>query len=409
MAYQKRHYNTDGQSAESRALDKCAELMIEKIKAIKSDWHKPWFTEGSMKWPKNLSGREYNGMNALGLMLHCEKNGYKIPVFCTFNRVNGLNYSTDKEGAKKPLTDSNGERLPTVSVNKGEKAFPVMLTSFTVVHKETRQKLPYEDYKKLTDEQKKDYNVYPKLNVYQVFNIDQTNMREARPELYEKIVAENDITKQAALDKEKFSFPAMDEMIKHNLWFCPIKLIHQDKAYYSPSKDEIVLPEKTQFRNGESFYGTAFHEMVHSTGEESRLDRLKPGSFFGSAEYGREELVAELGAALVAARYGIVKNIKSDSAAYLKSWLDNLHESPDFIKTTLQDVKRASSMLGHRIDIVQGQIEAYQQSCGSDEVYPDIYDIDGDGNTMEPVHLKPVVEPEFETDEVQSKGFSRGR
>lgn len=47
MAYQKRHYNTDGQSAESRALDKFAELMIEKIKAIKSDWHKPWFTEGA--------------------------------------------------------------------------------------------------------------------------------------------------------------------------------------------------------------------------------------------------------------------------------------------------------------------------------------------------------------------------
>ncbi len=409
MAYQKRQYNADGQSAESRALDKFAELMIEKIKAIQSDWQKPWFTEGSMKWPKNLSGREYNGMNAIGLMLHCEKNGYKIPVFCTFNRVNGLNYSTDKEGSKKPLTDSNGERLPTVSVNKGEKAFPVMLTSFTVVHKETRQKLPYEDYKKLTDEQKKEYNVYPKLNVYQVFNVDQTNMRESRPELYAKIVAENDITRQVDADRDKFSFPAMDEMIKHNLWLCPIKLIHQDQAYYSPSKDEIVLPGKTQFINGESFYGTAFHEMIHSTGEQSRLDRLKPGSTFGSAEYGREELVAELGAALVASRYGIVKNMKADSAAYLKSWLDNLRESPDFIKTTLQDVKRASFMLGQRIDIVQGQIDAYQQFHGSDEVYPDIYDIDGDGNTMEPVHLRPVGEPEYEPEEAPFKGVSRGR
>ena len=409
MAYQKRRYNADGQSAESRALDKFAELMIEKIKAIKSDWHKPWFTEGSMKWPKNLSGREYNGMNAIGLMLHCEKNGYTIPVFCTFNRVNGLNYSTGKDGERKPLTDGNGERLPTVSVNKGEKAFPVMLTSFTVVHKETRQKLPYEDYKKLTDEQKKDYNVYPKLNVYQVFNIDQTNMREARPELYERIVAENDIAKQASVDMEKFSFPVMDEMIKHNLWCCPIRLVHQDEAYYSPSRDEIVLPEKTQFMNGEAFYGTAFHEMIHSTGEQSRLDRLKPGSIFGSAEYSREELVAELGAALVASRYGIVKNIKSDSAAYLKSWLDNLKESPDFIKTTLQDVKRASFMLGHRIDMVQGQIDGYQQSHGSDEVYPDIYDLDGDGNTMEPVHLRPVFDPEYEPEEAPFKGVSRGR
>lgn len=85
MAYHKRSYNNDGQSAESRALEKFAELMIDKIKSIQTDWHKPWFTEDSLKWPKNLSGREYNGMNALGLMLHCEKNGYKIPVFCTFS------------------------------------------------------------------------------------------------------------------------------------------------------------------------------------------------------------------------------------------------------------------------------------------------------------------------------------
>ena len=123
MAYQKRRYNADGQSAESRALDKFAELMIEKIKAIKSDWHKPWFTEGSMKWPKNLSGREYNGMNAIGLMLHCEKNGYTIPVFCTFNRVNGLNYSTGKDGERKPLTDGNGERLPLYLSTRGRKPF----------------------------------------------------------------------------------------------------------------------------------------------------------------------------------------------------------------------------------------------------------------------------------------------
>lgn len=408
MTYYKRSYNNDGQGAESRALEKFAELMIDKIKSIQADWHKPWFCEGSMKWPKNLSGREYNGMNALGLMLHCEKNGYKIPVFCTFNRVNGLNYSTDKDGMKKPLTDNNGERIPVVSVNKGEKAFPVMLTSFTVVHKETKVKIPYDDYRKLTDEEKKDYNVYPKLNVYQVFNIDQTNMKEARPELYGKIAKENDMSRQDSVDKEKFTFPAMDEMIKHNLWVCPIHLQHQDRAYYSPGRDEIVLPEKAQFKDGQSFYGTAFHEMVHSTGAMCRLDRLKPGSTFGSAEYGREELVAELGAALIASRYGIVKNIKSDSAAYLKSWLQSLKESPDFIKTTLQDVKRATSMLGQRIDIVQGQIDSYQSSMGSDSVYPDIYDIDGDGNTMEPVHVHPL-DPDFEPGEAPFKGSHRGR
>ncbi len=85
MAYRKYNDSGDGRSAEDRALDRFADLMIEKIKSLQSDWQKPWFTEGGMKWPKNLNGREYNGMNAAMLMLLCEKNGYKLPVFCTFS------------------------------------------------------------------------------------------------------------------------------------------------------------------------------------------------------------------------------------------------------------------------------------------------------------------------------------
>lgn len=61
-------YNTDGRSSEDRALDKFAEMMIEKINTLQNDWKKPWFTEGSLTWPKNLSGREYNGMNAVMLL-----------------------------------------------------------------------------------------------------------------------------------------------------------------------------------------------------------------------------------------------------------------------------------------------------------------------------------------------------
>ena len=84
--------------------------------------------------------------------------------------------------------------------------------------------------------------------------------------------------------------------------------------------------------------------MAHSTGAEGVLDRFKPTAF-GSPEYAREELVAELGSALVAQRYGMTKHIKEDSCAYLKSWLDELKESPQFIKTTLLDVKKATSMI----------------------------------------------------------------
>lgn len=82
-AYRKR--NADGPNSEDKALDLFAEMMIEKIESIRKDWRKPWFTEGALPWPRNLHGREYNGMNALMLLLHCEKQGYTIPRFCTFD------------------------------------------------------------------------------------------------------------------------------------------------------------------------------------------------------------------------------------------------------------------------------------------------------------------------------------
>ena len=295
-----------------------------------------------LQWPRNLSGREYNGMNALMLLLHCEKEGYKIPRFCTFDCVQRLN---------KPGKD--GKELPRVSVLKGEKSFPVMLTTFTYIHKETKEKIKYDDYKKLSDEEKAQYNVYPRMQVFRVFNVAQTNLQGARPELWEQLERENG---KRVENGEHFSFEPVDAMIKDNLWICPIKPRYQNEAYYSIAKNEIVVPEKEQFKSGEAFYGTLFHEMTHSTGAEGVLDRIKPTNF-GSAEYAREELVAELGSALVAQRYGMTKHIKEDSCAYLKGWLDELKESPQFIKTTLQDVKRASSMITQKVDKIAQELE----------------------------------------------------
>ena len=354
--------NGDGKNAEDRALDTFANMMIEKIESLgsKDGWQKPWFTEGTLSWPKNLSGREYNGMNALLLTMLCEKKGYELPVFCTFNRAVGLNYQTDKQGNKKQMTDANGEPLPKVSINKGEKSFPVMLTSFTVINKETKEKIPYDDYKRMSAEEQKEYNVYPKLNVYQVFNVAQTNLRKARPELYAKLEAENKPEKALVKEGDMYSFPAVDRMFKEQGWICSINIEHQDNAFYSISRNQITIPEKSQFKDGESWYGTAFHEMVHSTGAEDQLNRLKPQSGFGSDEYAREELVAELGSALVCQKYGMTKNLKKDSAAYLKSWLGSLKESPSFIKTTLMDVKKATSILTQRIDEVALEIKELQ-------------------------------------------------
>ena len=290
------------------------------------------------------------------LMMHCEKEGFKLPVFCTFDRVVGLNYGKDKEGGKVQLTDAEGNELPKVSINKGSKSIPVFITTFTCVDKETKEKIKYDDYKRLSEEEKAKYNVYPKLSVYNVFNVDQTNLKEARPELYHKLEEQNQQVRPQVAEGEEFSFKPVDHMIEHNEWICPIKPIHGDNAYYSISKKEIVIPEKSQFKDGESFYSNLFHEMAHSTGAEDQLDRLKPTSF-GSKEYSTEELKAEMTAALVSQRYGMTKHLKEDSAAYLKGWLESLKEEPTFIKTILTDVKKASQMITQKVDAIQLQLD----------------------------------------------------
>lgn len=352
----KKSYNSDGQSATDKALDKFTELMIEKIEHLQGDWKKPWFTPGVAQPPHNLSGRNYNGGNALMLMMQAEKMGYEIPVWGTFDRILGLNYTKDKEGAKKPLVDKDGNKLPTVSVNKGEKSFPVFLTTFTVVNPDTKERIPYDDYKQLSREEQAKYNVYPKLQTFYVFNVAaQTNIKEARPELYEKLKAEIEGPTERQEGDLK-SHPAIDKMIDDNLYFCPIKQIKGDEAYYSISKDEIVVPKRDQFVDGEAFASNTLHECAHATGAESRLNRLKPATF-GSAEYAKEELTAELSAAVVASQYGLTKHVKNDSAAYLKSWLSSLQESPDFLKTVLTDVKRCTSMLNQRIEAIQLEMD----------------------------------------------------
>ncbi len=345
-------YHSDGPSAADRALERFTELMIEKIQSFQGDWKKPWFMPGATLPPQNLSGRRYNGGNSLMLMLQAEKMGYDIPVWGTFDRITNLNTIKDKHGNVFYARDENGFKLPQVTINKGEKSFPVFLTTFTVVDPKTKEKIPYDDYRNLSNEEQAKYKVFPKLQVFNVFNVaGQTNIAETRPELYEKLksMATSQIEHQGDLKSD----PVIDKMIDDNLFFCPIKQVKGDNAYYSPVRDEIVVPTREQFVDGEAFATNTLHECAHATGAKSRLDRIKPGQTFGSPEYAKEELTAELSAALIASQHGLTKHVKNDSAAYLKSWLGSLQQEPDFLKTVLSDVKHCTSMLNQRIDAIQ--------------------------------------------------------
>lgn len=314
----------------TKTLELFSQMMIEKIETISTDWQKPWFTENTLQWPRNLAGREYNGMNAMMLLMHCEKEGYPVARFCTFAALQRL----------------NAPGQPLASVLKGAKSFPVLLTTFTCVEKETEVTIKYEEYKELSSEEKDNYNVYPKTHVFRVFNISQTNLAVSRPDLWEKLTQEIRPFRQP---NDEFSLEVVDEMIGQDKWICPVQVRHQDEAYYSVSKNEIVVPEKQQFRCGESFYGTLFHEMTHSTGADGVLGRLKP-AVFGSHDYAREQLVAELGSALMAYKYGFLNTIKEESCAYLKGWIKSLQQSPEYIKTVLTDVRKAVTLINHQLE-----------------------------------------------------------
>ena len=349
-------YHSDGPSAADKALERFTELMIEKIQSFQGDWKKPWFMPGTTLPPQNLSGRHYNGGNSLMLMLQAEKMGYDIPVWGTFDRITNLNTVKDKHGNVFYERDENGFKKPQVTVNKGEKSFPVFLTTFTVVDPKTKEKIPYDDYRNLSMEEQAKYKVFPKLQVFNVFNIaGQTNIAESRPELYEKLksLAAGQIEHQGDLKSD----PAIDKMIDDNLFFCPIKQVKGDNAYYSPARDEIVIPTREQFIDGEAFATNTLHECAHATGAKSRLDRIQPGQTFDSPEYAKEELTAELSAALIASQHGLTKHVKSDSAAYLKSWLSSLQQGPDFLKTVLSDVKHCTSMINQRLDAIRIELE----------------------------------------------------
>lgn len=202
-----------------KVLERYAELMIDKIRQMSAgEWQKPWFTPRA-GLPQNISGRPYNSMNRLMLYMEMDRMGYTLPVFMTFRQ----------------LKDEN------LMVIKGSHALPVTFYDITVKHKTTGEKISFDDYKSLPELQKQEYKVTPFMKHFYVFNIDQTDFKEKYPERYEDMRVR--FSGPAVADNVKGNGnPRLDKMIKEQKWLCPIELKVQDRAYYSPSKDRIVLP-----------------------------------------------------------------------------------------------------------------------------------------------------------------------
>ena len=330
--------NGASNSSGQQALDRFAQMMIERMEKMKgSDWEKGWIGGASSAGlPQNIMGRNYSGSNSFFLQLHSAMKGYELPVFLTFKQAHNFK----------------------AHVLKGEKAFPVIYWDMLVRDKDGK-KISSDEYRAMSQEERKKLDVIPFIKAFPVYNLDQTNFREAQPERMQKLLDRFKVP-EIRDTQGMYAHSALDNMVAQQTWLCPIQADRKEKgAYYSPSRDIVMLPMKAQFntgttpeevyRDGMEFYSTMLHEMAHSTMTPERLNR-EMGGKFGDPKYAKEELVAELTAAMISNSMGFDPKITDNSAAYLDSWIGTLRQEPKFIVSIMADVNKASEMILDRVD-----------------------------------------------------------
>jgi antirestriction protein ArdC len=269
------------------------ERILEKLEQGTVPWHKPWAAGGC---PQNLvSGKEYRGVNVWLL----GSQDFSSPYWLTFKQAKQLGGS----------------------VRKGERGTPCILWKWINRSDEN------------TETGETETKQIPLIRYYNVFNAEQCDgISHARLE------AQQD-------EPEPFNPIESAERIVASYPKPPsISEDGRGAAYYRPSTDSIHMPEQETFDSEAHYYATLFHEMTHSTGHESRLARTGVTNRirYGSHEYSQEELVAEMGAAFLAAEAGIDSEALVDnSASYVASWMERLRSDPKLVVLAGAQAQRA--------------------------------------------------------------------
>ena len=262
-------------------------------------WRNPIQRGTGDGWPKNLdTGKRYRGINFFLLGLTAWERGYSSDFWMTF----------------KQAKDRGG------NVRKGEKSSLVTLFKMYA----TKDKRTGEDIE------------IPMLKHFNAFNVEQIDGIEI-PDAPK--VGDDTILFEPLREAERIVAGYQNgPEIKHD---------GGHRAFYRPPSDSIHLPKHERFDSRESFYSTLFHEMAHSTGHSNRLDRgldteLAP---FGSTDYSREELVAEMGAAFLCAASGISPPTIEQSASYLQSWINVLKGDKRLVVTAASAAQKATDLI----------------------------------------------------------------
>lgn len=277
----------------SKAYQVITDRIMELLEQGAVPWHKPW--SGGGEAMNLVSKRPYRGINRFLLNVA----GYATPYWLTLNQANKL-------GGK---------------IKKGSNSTPVVFWKL----------LEKEDEK--TGEKKE----LPVLRYYRVFNLEQTEGIEGTPT---EELEEQEFTPIERCERLVASMPN------------PPRLQHlRQSAWYRPSQDLVNLPKPESFESSEEYYSTLFHELAHATGHETRLKRptLTDMAPFGSTNYSKEELVAEMTAAFLCGATGIDNITIDNSAAYLNGWLKKLKKDNKLVVHAAAQAQKAADYIqgGH--------------------------------------------------------------
>ncbi len=279
-------------SGQNTIYEMITERVITLLKQGTIPWRKPWSGGSSSDMPINLkSKREYRGINVF--LLAC------------------MGYSSRYWLSYKQAKEKGGQ------VRKGEKGTPVIFWK----RYETKDRKTGEDV------------VLPVLRYYTVFNLDQVDGLEA-PDAPEPV--SHDFRSIEEAERIIRDMPKRPE-IQHA----------EPRAFYRPSTDTVNLPRPELFPEPEEYYSTAFHELTHATGHESRLNR-RPSSeirHFGDKEYSQEELVAEMGSAFLCAQARIEQITLENSAAYIGNWLQVLKADVKMVVIAAAQAQKAADYI----------------------------------------------------------------
>lgn len=275
--------------------DIVTEKVLEAFNADTVPWQKPW-KAGGIKPCNAVTGREYNGGNYFLLSMM----PFAVPAYMTMKQMNAV-------GA-------------TIKAGQEKKYFPVFFWSVT---------------EKLDANGKKAKSMF--LRYFLVWNIEQVDGYEL-PEKF-KTIPDNNHNTIVSCEQIIANFEQKPEIVNGG-----------NRAYYSPTLDKVVTPELNTFDSPESYYAVLFHELAHSTGHVSRLNRkeVMDTITFGSHDYSLEEMVAELTSAFICAEVGL-DNTSDNSTAYIKSWYAKLKNDPKLFWTASSRAQKASDYILNKV------------------------------------------------------------